>query len=287
MIQLFNEENTVEQMLIHTAKEHGWTYVAAKDVPRPLDSVLVESWLQEALMRLNSITAEQAERVIYDLRAIIQSGMMPGGLIQANDQLRKKIFDENSYPFGENGDNINIRFFGSKPKDNLCVVTNQWEFPKSSLQGGKRFDLVFLINGIPMVIGEAKTPVKSAVTWADGAVDMISYQKSVPEMFVPNILVFSTEGKELQYASIGAKLEHWGPWFMDENRNHGTLKDVDDNFSFLMDPQRLLDIYRFYSVFTATPSGEKIKVVCRYQQYFGGDAIVQRVVGTLTQGHGP
>ena len=89
MIQLFNEENTVEQMLIHTAKEHGWTYVAAKDVPRPLDSVLVESWLQEALMRLNSITAEQAERVIYDLRAIIQSGMMPGGLIQANDQLRK------------------------------------------------------------------------------------------------------------------------------------------------------------------------------------------------------
>ena len=106
MIQLFNEENTVEQMPIHTAQENEWEYVAAKDVPRVTDSVLVESWLQDALMRLNHITAEQAERVIYDLRAIIQSGMVPDGLIQANDQMRKKLFEENSYPFGENGDNI-------------------------------------------------------------------------------------------------------------------------------------------------------------------------------------
>lgn len=287
MIQLFNEENTVEQMLIHTAQENEWEYVAAKDVPRATDSVLVESWLQDALMRLNHITAEQAERVIYDLRAIIQSGMVPGGLIQANDQMRKKLFEENSYPFGENGDNINIKFFSDKAEENQCVVTNQWEFPKSGVQGGKRLDLVFLINGIPMVIGEAKTPVKSAVTWGDGAVDMISYQKSIPEMFVPNIFVFSTEGKELQYASIGAKLEHWGPWFKDEQRHHGTLKDVDDNFAFLMNPLRLVDIYRFFTVFTATPSGEKIKIVCRYQQYLGGEAIVQRVIHTLSAGHGP
>lgn len=48
MIQLFNEENTVEQMLIHTAQENESEYVAAKDVPRATDSVLVESWLQDA-----------------------------------------------------------------------------------------------------------------------------------------------------------------------------------------------------------------------------------------------
>ena len=106
-------------------------------------------------------------------------------------------------------------------------------------------------------------------------------------MFVPNIFVFSTEGKELQYASIGAKLEHWGPWFKDEQRHHGTLKDVHDNFAFLMNPLRLIDIYRFFTVFTATPSGEKIKIVCRYQQYLGGEAIVQRVIHTLSAGHGP
>lgn len=106
-------------------------------------------------------------------------------------------------------------------------------------------------------------------------------------MFVPNILVFATEGKELQYASIGADLEHWGPWFADEGRRHGTLADVDHNFVFLTEPQRLIDIYRYYTVFSATSSGRKIKIVCRYQQYLGGEAIVQRVVGTITKGHGP
>lgn len=292
--QMFNEQNTVEQMLIHQSTEHGWTYVEAKDMPRSTDSVLVESWLQEALLRLNPITAEQAERVIYDLRAIIASGMTHDGLLQANDNFRKKLFEENSYPFGPNGDNINIKFFDDPWNDNkgredknFYVVTNQWEFPKTSIQGGKRLDLVFLINGIPMVIGEAKTAVRSDVTWADGASDIISYEKSIPEMFVPNIFVFATEGKELMYASIGADLEHWGPWFANEDRKHGTLKDVDDNFNFLMQPQRLIDIYRFYTVFSATSSGKKIKVVCRYQQYLGGEAIVQRVVSTITKGNGP
>lgn len=173
--QLFNEDNTVEQMLIHQAKEHGWNYVEAKDVPRAADSVLVEQWLQEALLRLNPITTEQAERVIYDLRGIIASSMQPDGLLQANDRFRRKLFDENSYPFGPDGDNINIRFFSENDAENYCVVTNQWEFPKTSVQGGKRLDVVLLINGIPLVIGEAKSAIRSDVTWADGAVDMISY----------------------------------------------------------------------------------------------------------------
>jgi type I site-specific restriction-modification system R (restriction) subunit len=33
----------------------------------------------------------------------------------------------------------------------------------------KRFDVVFVVNGLPLVIGEAKTPTRSAVTWFDGA----------------------------------------------------------------------------------------------------------------------
>ena len=54
-----------------------------------------------------------------------------------------------------------------------------------------------------------------------------------------------------------------------------------------MTPERLLDIYRFYSVFTGTSQGRKIKIVCRYQQYLGGEAIVQRVLSTYTNGSGP
>lgn len=138
-----------------------------------------------------------------------------------------------------------------------------------------------------MVVGEAKTPVKASVTWADGAADIMHYQKSIPEMFVPNILTFASEGRELQYASIGCPVDKWGPWFADEERKHGTLEDAEHNYVSLMTPERLLDIYRFYSVFTGTSRGGKIKIVCRYQQYLGGEAIVQRVLSTYTNGSGP
>lgn len=286
-MSLFNEENTVEKKLIDAATKCGWKYVEAKDVPRRPDEVLVEDWLRLALIKLNPIAVEEADQVIYKLRAAIASGFTSDELISANDRFRNLLFEENSYPFGENGDNINIRFFSDDPKENSYVVTNQWEFPRKSKEGGKRLDLVYLINGIPVVIGEAKTPVKPSVTWADGATDILNYQKSIPEMFVTNILSFASEGKELQYGGVGCPVDKWGPWYADERRLHGTLADVEHNYLHLMTPNRLLDIYRFYTVFSGTSNGSKIKIVCRYQQYLGGEAIVQRVLTTYRKGKGP
>ena len=285
----FNEENTVEQMLINSASKCGWSYVEPHNVPRLPDEVLVIDWLMEALLALNPITPDQAEQVIYKLRACITSGGASDELVTANDRFRILLFEENSYPFGDNGDNINIKFFSddSKVYKNRYVVTNQWEYPRKSKEGGKRLDLVYVINGIPMVIGEAKTPVKASVTWADGASDILHYQKSIPEMFVSNILTFASEGKELQYAGIGCPIDKWGPWYADEDRKKGTLAEVEHNYLSLMDPERLLDIYRYYTVFTGTASGRKIKIVCRYQQYLGGEAIVQRVLNTYQKGAGP
>ena len=283
---IFNEENTVEKMLISVAQKCGWIYVETKDIQRTADSILVESWLQKALLRLNPITTTQAEQVICKLRAAIMSGCSPEELVHANDRFRKLLFEENSEPFGENGDNIPIRFFSDKPTENHCVVTNQWEFPRPSHEGGKRLDLVFIVNGIPLVIGEAKTPVRPQVTWADGAIDMLQYQHSIPEMFVPNVLAFACDGKELQYGGIGLPADKWGPWYADEKRRRGTLKDVEHNFKHLILPQRILDIYRYYTVFSATKN-TKIKIVCRYQQYLGGEAIVQRVLNTSKNGTGP
>jgi type I restriction enzyme R subunit len=283
----FNEENTVEQMLINAAGKCGWIYVEPQEVPRLPDEVLVTQWLVTALKKFNNITDDQAAQVVYRLRAACSIGTNHEELINANDRFRNLLFEENSYPFGEDGENINIRFFSDVPSENRCVVTNQWEFPRTSKEGGKRLDLVYVINGIPVAIGEVKTPTKPSVTWADGATDIVHYQKSIPEMFVPNILCFASEGRELQYASVGCPADKWGPWFADEERHHGTLEDVEHNYLTLITHERLIDIYRYYTVFSGTPSGRKIKIVCRYQQYLGGEAIVQRVLSTYRAGKGP
>lgn len=283
----FNESNTVEEMLVNAAGQCGWVYVEPQNVPRLPDEVLVTEWLLTALLKFNPITEEQAAQVIYKLRAAISIGNNTEELITANERFRNLLFEENSYPFGPDGDNIAIKFFSDDMDENRCIVTNQWEFPRKSKEGGKRLDLVYIINGIPMVVGEAKTPVKPSVTWADGATDILHYQKSIPEMFVTNILTYASEGRELQYAGVGCPVSMWGPWFADEERKHGSLQDVEHNSLSLLSPERLLDIYRYYSVFTGTSGGRKIKIVCRYQQYLGGEAIVQRVMTTCKNGTGP
>ena len=106
-------------------------------------------------------------------------------------------------------------------------------------------------------------------------------------MFVPNVLSFASEGRELQYGGICCPIDKWGPWYADENRLHGDLNAVEHNFKTLISPERILDIYRYYTVFSGTSTGHKIKIVCRYQQYLGGEAIVQRVLGTYQAGKGP
>ena len=54
-----------------------------------------------------------------------------------------------------------------------------------------------------MILGEAKTPVRPAVTWVDGAAQVHDdYEVNVPGFFVPNVFSFATEGKEYRFGSV-------------------------------------------------------------------------------------
>ena len=66
-IASFNEDNTIEQMVISTLKNNGWTYIPAEELPRAYSDVMVEPMVKEALIRLNpEIKAEpsRADEVI-------------------------------------------------------------------------------------------------------------------------------------------------------------------------------------------------------------------------------
>ena len=75
-MSLFNEDNTIEQMIISSLKNNGWKYIPAEELPRMHSDVLVEPMVKEALIRLNPEIAEdpsRADEVIYKLRTVILS----------------------------------------------------------------------------------------------------------------------------------------------------------------------------------------------------------------------
>ena len=273
----FNEQN-VEDMVIHAIKSNGWDYIPASALPRAESDVMVESYLRDALIRLNPCIAENpshADTVIYKLRALI-STVRPHDLVTQNERFKKLIFEENSFPFDKDGRSISIRFFDyDNPENNSFVVTNQWIYPQA--HGGKRLDVVLLINGFPVAIGEMKSPVRPAISWMDGAGDILNYEKSIPEMFVTNIFNFATEGKRFRYGSINAPVTLWGPWYADIPHEEGDFTKVQKSVASITRKEVILDLFRYFTLFSTDKHNRKIKVVCRYQQYEGANLIVNRV----------
>ena len=273
----FTEQN-VEDMVIHALQQNGWEYIPAAELPRSETDVMVESHLREALIRFNHCIAENpshADTVIYKLRALI-STVRPHDLVTQNERFKKLIFEENSFPFDKNGRSISIHFFDyDNPENNRFVVTNQWVYPQTV--GGKRLDIVLLINGFPVAIGEMKSPVRPAISWMDGAGDILNYEKSIPEMFVTNIFNFATEGKRFRYGSINAPVTLWGPWYADIPHEEGNFIKVQQSVGSITRKEVILDLFRYFTLFSTDKHNRKIKVVCRYQQYEGANLIVNRV----------
>ena len=277
---MFNEAE-LEKLVVDTIAKNGWEYIPAEQLPRRQSDVMVEPFVRDALIRLNPEIADQAARadeVIYKLRSLILT-VQPHDLVAQNERFKKLVFEENSFPFGKDGRMIPIRFFGTGTKDGLALnrytVTNQWVFPKED--GGKRLDVVLLVNGFPVAIGEMKTPTRNAVTWLDGAGDISAYEKSIPQMFVTNVFNFATEGKCYRYGSVCMPINLWGPWHTARNKHEGTLADIARSIGDMFTPDKVMDIFQFFTLFATDKRYRKYKVICRYQQFEGANLIVERV----------
>ena len=271
-------EQQVEDMMIAAGKANGWTYIGADALPRKETEVMVESMVKAALIRLNPCIAEKPENVdtvIYRLRALI-STVQPHDLVTQNERFKKLVFEENSFPFDKDGRSISIRFFDyDDPDNNEFVITNQWVYPQA--HGGKRLDIVLLINGFPVAVGEMKSPVRPSISWVDGAEDILKYEKSIPQMFVTNIFNFATDGKSYRYGSIGAPVTLWGPWYAGIAHEEGDFLKVQNSFSSMLRHEVILDLFRYFTLFSTDKHNRKIKIVCRYQQFEGANLIVNRV----------
>ena len=302
----FNELNSVEHYIVHQLcgvnlnaggvqepkAGYGahWVYRSAQDIRRGVNEVLVESEVKAALIRLNPEITQNpalADEVIYKLRAVFLA-VNQVGLVKTNEEFFKWLTGEKTMPFGENNRHVPVRLIDFESlSNNKYVVTNQFQVHHRET---KIPDIVLMINGIPVVVGEAKTPIRPSVSWLDGAYEIHDiYENSVPQLFVPNILSFATDGKEFFYGAIRSPLEYWAPWRVENGEDALAIRlglaEIGTALSDLLSPVRLLDILQNFSLYASNKKKQRIKIICRYQQYEGANKIVERVKeGRIKQG---
>lgn len=297
----FNESNTVEAFIRdrlcggithHTAVGRGiarrqgrvsglgWHFLANQNLSRQSHEVLVEEQVREALIRLNpEITAQpdRADDVLYRLRAILL-GVRSDGLVKANEEFNAWLIGERSMPFGDRGEHVTIRLVNFNDLErNQYVVTTQFTCRAGATE--KRADLVLLVNGIPLVVIEAKTPVRASQSWFDAAVQIHEdYERNIPELFVPNVVSIATEGKEFRYGSIGLPVDLWGPWRIVADVATPALKRIEQAVDSMLRPDVLLDLLASFTAYATDKKKRRIKIVARHQQYEATNQIVERVV---------
>jgi type I restriction enzyme R subunit len=219
------------------------------------------------------------------------------GLIRANERFTGWLRGEMSLPFGPNHEHVTIRLIDYDDLNhNHYILTTQYIFRAGAAE--RRADVVLLVNGLPLVLVEAKTPVRPSVSWLDGALQVHNdYERFVPELFACNVFSVATEGKTLRYGGIGRPVELWGPWRNDPSPNPspvrggepasplsgGTeggqgLTPVAQQIQSLLRPNIILDILAHFTLFATDKKKRRLKIVCRYQQYEGANKIVQRVL---------
>ena len=298
-----NEYNHAEQPACALLERLRWTYVPREALSAERGGereVLLKGRLKAALMRLNEwMTEEQADRAIFDLEHIDATGMARNQAV--HEYLTYGMPLTVDGPRGR--DTRTVRFFDfDHPEGGLneFVVTTQFRVRRGNERSGDedderviKPDLVLFVNGIPLVVMEAKSPSLLDV-WKSQAVRQLRrYQEAgpewhgsgAPELFHYNLLCVAHCGAAAVYAAPSAPESAYFEWksvlpYSEDEvlRRFGVGPQGQAQLIVgLLSPTTLLDVLRDYVVYEPE-HGRLAKKLPRYQQYRAVRAAVDRMV---------
>ena len=298
-----NEFNHAEEPARLLLQRLGWTYVPRDVLAAERGDqrdVLLKGRLKAALMRLNQwMTENQADRVIFDLEHIGETGMA------RNRRVHEYLTYGMSLTVDTNRgrETPTVRSFDfDHPEGGLneYVVTTQFRVRRGNERGRVEDDesmvipdLVLFVNGIPLVVMEAKSPSLLDV-WKSNAVRQLRrYQEAgpewqgsgAPELFHYNLMCVAHCGAAAVYAAPGAPENAYFEWksitpYSEDEVRHRFGVEPQGQAQLivgLLSPATLLDVLRDYVVYEPE-RGRLVKKLPRYQQYRAVRASVSRML---------
>jgi type I restriction enzyme R subunit len=276
-------EKVVQKGLALHISTLGWKLTEDDELlGRPFENVFINEDLITSVIKLNPDIVEdnkKSEEVISRLRAVLLS-VRNDGLVASNEEFVAWLCGRRTIKYIGTDQDVQVKLIDfDNLKNNIFRVTTEATFHIG--REHRRYDLVLWVNGIPLVVGELKTPTNANISWLNGATDIHNaYEKKTPEFFVPNVLSFATEGREFRYGAVGQAPELWLNWSSTEDEIMPPgLPNVKRSAELLLTPEMVLDILRTYTLYSSrrTANGAlRTKVIPRYPQVEAVKAIVER-----------
>src|SRR5438034_7081247 len=199
------EHKTVQARILAYAQEIGWTYVPRGEAEkrRGFDhsratgaeqaaaaSPYFDDLLDAQVRKLNPKYAEGPGALVGDLRRLHAD-------IAGNRDFLAYLRNSKTFYDKAAGRELNLVLIDyENPTNNVFEVTE--EFYSHNGKHGTREDVVFLINGIPVLVIECKNATKDEAI-ALGVDQVRRYHAETPEMFVPQMVFTATEAIGFSY----------------------------------------------------------------------------------------
>lgn len=262
------EWHFAERPTINHLQALGYGFVAPAAHPTLRDGenqVLFRPQLIDALMRINGIDRPSAEAAYGELATISDN---ESWLKVLRGDYARKVSGQ------ETRQTLRVIDF-LIPGNNQFSVTHQL---RVKAENTRKPDVVVYVNGIPLVVIEAKSPLNVKDKTGEAFEQIKQYERDIPRLFFSNVFNIVTDGALVLYGATGSGSKYFAewrdPWPKLETDFAGSLAK---GLWCLLEPCRLLDLIAHYVVFEKTDSGT-IKKICRYQQLRAVNRIVDRVV---------
>ena len=199
------EHKTVQARILKYAGEIGWSYVSRKEAEqrRGFDQAVLkpQDQIKTASLYFQDTLYEQVKqlnpRFHEPLTDLIKRFELLHTDIYGNRDFLKFLQAEQTFYFHEEKRELNLRLIHyDQVESNIYEVTEEFYYHNGHY--GNREDIVFFINGIPVLVIECKNANKEEAI-ALGVDQIRRYHTETPELFVPQQLFTATESIGFSY----------------------------------------------------------------------------------------
>ncbi|ELD6124367.1 type I restriction endonuclease subunit R [Vibrio cholerae] len=323
----FQEEYSAKLPALTLLTNLGWSFLSPELALAArggkADEVVLRQVLRSELQKRTFIFAGKSyplsEKAIDNLIAEVCSPALNEGLLTANERLYNHLLygiSVTEFVDGKKASPTVALIDWQNPANNSFVFTEEFTVTRSGGVENRRPDIVCFVNGIPLVVIEAKRPdgnTKKGPTIDEGISQSLRNQRhdEIPLLFSYSQMLLSINGNEGRYGTCGTPAKFWAAWREEDISDaemyaikNKRLKDEQLAGLFSHRPAKDLDWYQ-----SLTAAGELAvtgqdqllisllsparllemtryftlfdkkagKIVARYQQVFGIKRLIERI----------
>jgi type I restriction enzyme R subunit len=270
-------EREFQSLMIQWSLPMGWVFAAGRSLPRQTTQTVIGGQLRDALVQLNPgvIDGFDVDAVVEEVVATVNA--VEGGLVRANEQVLHLLRGLKEF---RDADGVwhALRVIDlEKPTANTLVVSDEVTITVPG-KTSRRFDLVYWVNGLPLVVVEVKSPTAKS-GWADAAREINDvYATEYPWFFTPNVFAVASDGLKLRFGAAGAPTNLWQPFRSTaDDEDLSGQADTQRSVELLLNPATILDILANFALFDTSGGGADQKYLPRYPQMEAAHLIHNRV----------